>query len=107
MRRFSLSYSLATDSLHLATFGSTAPCQVIGLLAAATVPAYLELVNRGKPTRVYVLHMALFVGLMVVGQASIDPQAGSGGQPLWATIPLLAAIFIRSGSVPGHCWLTD
>ena len=25
----------------------------------------------------------------------------------WATVPLLAAILIRCGTVPVHCWLTD
>ena len=26
---------------------------------------------------------------------------------LWAIIPLLGAVFIRSGIVPVHCWMTD
>ena len=28
------------------------------------MPGYVELLNRGKPTQVYLLHMALFVGLL-------------------------------------------
>ena len=36
------------------------------------MPPYIELVNRGRPTRVYVLHMALFVGLLVLGWAAVE-----------------------------------
>src|SRR5206468_3540687 len=25
----------------------------------------------------------------------------------WATVPLLAAVLIRCGTVPAHCWVTD
>src|SRR4029079_13979874 len=28
-------------------------------------------------------------------------------QTAWATVPLLAAILSRCGTVPAHCWLTD
>src|SRR5262249_48127682 len=59
MRSFSLSWSLAYEAVRLAIFGSQEPWVLIGLLAAGTVPGYVELAHRGKPTRVYVLHMAL------------------------------------------------
>jgi NADH-quinone oxidoreductase subunit M len=108
MRRFSLSWSLTSESLRVATFACREPWLVIGLLAAATVPGgYAELLNRRKPTRVFLLHMALFVGLMVVGWAFVSPDAGQREQTAWATIPLLAAILIRCGTVPAHCWVTD
>jgi NADH-quinone oxidoreductase subunit M len=107
MRHFSLSWSLVSAAIRLATFACTAPWVLIGLLAADTVPAYIELLNRGKPTRVYVLHMALFVGLMVLGWAFVDPGGGHQAQTAWATVPLLAAVLLRCGAVPAHCWLTD
>jgi NADH-quinone oxidoreductase subunit M len=54
---------------------------------------------------VYVLHMALFVGLLVPGWWLVDH---AGGNPAWwVTVPLLAAILVRCGTVPAHCWLTD
>src|SRR5262249_25100111 len=68
---------------------------------------YIELVNRGKPTRVYVLHMGLFMILLVAGWAFVDPTGGREMQTALATVPLLAAILIRCGTVPAHCWVTD
>ena len=108
MRRFSFSWSLAAESIRLATFSCTEPWVLIGLLAIATVPPFLELVNRGRPTRVYVLHMALFVGLLVLGWGTVGLSGGIGGiAPWWATVPLLLAILVRCGTVPAHCWVTD
>ena len=107
MTRFSFSWSLASEAIRLATFSCTDPWLLISLLVLCTIPAYVELVNRGKPTRVYVLHMALFVGLLVLGWTFVEPAANHNAQPAWAVIPLLAAILVRCGSVPVHCWLTD
>ncbi|MCI0455995.1 MAG: oxidoreductase [Gemmataceae bacterium] len=107
MRRFSLSWSLASESIRLATFSCSDPWLLIGLLTADTLPAFAELSNRGRPSRVYALHMGLFVGLLVLGWSCVDPTASRGHQSAWATIPLLAAILIRCGTVPAHCWLTD
>src|SRR5947209_629798 len=67
MRRFSLSWSLTSEAIQLAMFGCREPWLLIALLTACTMPPYVELRNRGKPTRVYVLHMGLFVGLLVLG----------------------------------------
>jgi NADH-quinone oxidoreductase subunit M len=108
MRRFSFSWSLAAEAIRLATFSAQDPWVLIGLLAVSTVPPYVELVNRGRPTRVYVLHMALFVGLLVVGWAGVEfGRSPAAPAPWWALVPLLAALLIRCGTVPAHCWLTD
>jgi NADH-quinone oxidoreductase subunit M len=107
MRRFSLSWSLAAEVIRVATFSCKDPWALIGLLAAGCVPPYVELVNRGRPTRVYVLHMALFIGLLVVGWAGIGAPANFTAPPTWATVALLLAILVRCGIVPVHCWLTD
>ncbi len=106
MRRFSLSWSLTAEAIRLATFSCTEPWVLIGLLAACTVPPYIELVNRGKPTRVFLLHISLYVGLLVAGWAAVE-SAGDGPAPAWAAVPLMAAVLIRCGAVPAHCWLTD
>ncbi len=107
MRRFSLSWSLTSEAIRLAAFGCTEPWLLVGLLAADTVPASAELLNRGRPTQVYALHMGLFVGLLVLGWAFVDPAGGPEVQTAWATVPLLLAVLIRCGAVPAHCWLTD
>ena len=106
MRRFSFSWSLASEAIRLAMFSCRASWLLVGLLAVCTVPPYFELRNRGRPTRVYVLHMALFVGLMVLGWAGVA-AAGRSAPPTWATVLLMAAILVRCGTVPAHCWVTD
>jgi len=108
MRRFSFSWSLAAESIRLASFSCIEAWPLIGLLAISTVPPWIELLNRRRPTRVYLLHMALFVGLLVVGWGAVELSGGrSGIAPWWATVPLLLAILVRCGTVPAHCWVTD
>jgi NADH-quinone oxidoreductase subunit M len=106
MRRFSFAWSLAEETIRLATFSSRDPWLLIALLAVSTVPPYLELRNRGRPTRVYLLHMGLFVSLLVLGWAAVG-SGRSSPPPTWGILLLLAAILIRCGTVPAHCWLTD
>jgi NADH-quinone oxidoreductase subunit M len=107
MRRFSFSWSLAALAISLATFATKEPWLLIGLLAASTVPPYVELANRGRPTRLYVLHMSLFVGLLVLGWAAVELERTSLAAPWWACVPLMAAVLVRCGTVPAHCWVTD
>ena len=106
MRRFSFSWSLAAEAIQMATFATKEPWPLIALLAASTVPPYVELLNRGRRARLYVLHMALFVVLLVFGWAAVESQ-GPSGLPWWASLPLLAAVLVRCGTVPAHCWVTD
>jgi NADH-quinone oxidoreductase subunit M len=57
---------------------------------------------------VYLLHMTLFVSLLVLGWAIVEYAGRSSAAPAWwMTVPLLAAILVRCGTVPAHCWLTD
>jgi NADH-quinone oxidoreductase subunit M len=107
MRRYSFSWSLASESIRLATFSCKEPWVLIGLMALMTVPPFIELRNRERSTRVYVLHMGLFIALLATGWAFIRYEGGHPTQTAWATIPLLAAILVRCGTVPAHCWVTD
>ena len=59
-------FGLAATIL-LALLSCKEPWGVIALLAAGTVPPFLELRARGKPTRVFTLHMALFIVLLMLG----------------------------------------
>jgi NADH-quinone oxidoreductase subunit M len=107
MRRFSFSWSLFAEAIRLATFSCQDPWVLIGLLAAGTVPPLVELLDRGESPRVYALHMALYLGLLVLGWALVDPGGHHPAPSGWATACLLAAVLIRCGAVPAHCWLTD
>jgi NADH-quinone oxidoreductase subunit M len=108
MRRYSFSWSLAAEAIRLATFSCQSPSVLVGLLAIATVPPYIELANRVKPVGVYVLHMALFVTLLIVGWAAVSMSHSIvSPQAQWGTALLMAAILVRCGTVPAHCWVTN
>lgn len=107
MRRFSFSWSLTAEAIRLATFACKEPWVLVALLALSTIPPYIELLNRGKPTRVYVLHMALFVFLLVLGWSFVDLDGHHTTQTALATVPLMLAILVRCGTIPAHCWVTD
>jgi NADH-quinone oxidoreductase subunit M len=102
MRRFSFAWSLTTEAVGLATFACTDAWMLVGLLAAGTVPPLMELRERRRPVRVYLLHMVVFCALLLAGW--ILTAAGSTG---WGSGLLLGAILIRSGVIPFHCWVTD
>jgi NADH-quinone oxidoreductase subunit M len=106
MARFSFAWMLGGESLRLATFACKAPWMLIGLLITGAGLTYLELLRRGKPTRVYVLHMGLFVVFLVGGWACIDPSVSIQSAPA-ASILLFAAVLVRSGALPVHTWVTD
>ena len=105
MVRFSFAWMLLSESIRLALFACMEPWLLIGLLALISVPPYLELRKRGRPTRVYVIHMVLFVSLMVGGWACAT--SGEPGLSDVAAVLLLAAILIRCGTVPVHLWVAD
>src|SRR4051794_31985071 len=66
---FSFPWSLASLGLQLAAFSCVEPWVLVGLLAVGAILPVFELVGRGRPVRIYLLHMGLFVGLLVVGWA--------------------------------------
>jgi len=105
VRRFSFAWSLLAESLVLATFSCKTPWLLIGLVAAGTVPPYWDLRTRRAPTRAFTLHMGAYIGLLAVGQAWVQFE-GPGRHSLWAIGPLIAAVLIRSGIAPLHCWMT-
>lgn len=108
MRRYSFSWSLASEALVLATFSCRDPWTLIALLAASTIPPYVELRNRNRSSRVYVVHMSIYIASLAGGWALLDAvRPASGFAPWWATIPLVLAVLVRCGAVPAHCWITD
>jgi NADH-quinone oxidoreductase subunit M len=107
LRRFSFGRTLIGQGLVLATLSCRDPWAIIILMAASTVPPYLELRARGKPSRVFALHMGLFVALMVLGWSILEWEGPRQTQSLVAVIALLLAVLIRSGIAPLHCWMTE
>lgn len=105
--RFSFSSMLVSEAIMLATLACKEPWTIVMLLTLGTIPPWFELRERNRPTRVYVFHMALFVGLLFAGQA-LQLLGGEAirRSPLPAVL-LMAAILVRNGIVPLHCWLTD
>ncbi len=107
MRRISFGWVLVAESLTLALFYCRQPWDVIVLLSLGTIPPAVELIARGRSARVYLIHMGLFVVLMVAGQIFVDREPAGRVHTLAAILPLLVAVFIRSGVVPFHCWMPD
>lgn len=105
--RFSFHWTLASESILLATLACREPWLIISLLAIATIPPWLELRLRKQCTRVYVVHMSLFVALLVFGQALAGSNATSANPPILAGCLLTAGALLRSGVCPLHCWMTD
>ena len=106
VRRFSFSWTLISEAITLATLSCKLPWLIIALFAASTIPPFVELRARGRSTRVYVLHMSVFVGLLILGWTFVSTE-DERVHSLIAIVPLLAAVCLRSGMVPFHCWMTD
>lgn len=107
VRRFSFASVLVRESILLATFATKQPWVIATLLAIGTIPPWLELRSRKKPTRVYVLHMGLFIGLLFAGLIMQAFAGNSHSLYSLSAVLLVAAVLIRSGIVPLHCWMTD
>jgi NADH-quinone oxidoreductase subunit M len=106
LRRFSFTRLLIAEAILLATFSCSNTWGIVVLLAMGVAPPYFNLRSRRKPTRVFALHMLLFVVLLVSGQWLVSSAGGRDASVLGASL-LMAAVLVRSGIVPLHCWMTD
>ena len=107
VRRFPFTWILFSEAVLLATLSCREPWGVIGLLALQVLPPFFEMRDRGRSTRVFAIHMGLFIALLAGGWAMIDAEGSKSDHSIWAISMLIGAILIRSGSVPVHCWMTD
>jgi NADH-quinone oxidoreductase subunit M len=105
--RFSFGLTLLSESLTLATLSCREPWVMIALLSLAIIPPWIELRRRQRCTRVYLLHMGLYVVLLVSGWSLVDHSNTTQGAPLLASALLTMAALLRAGVVPLHPWLTD
>ncbi len=113
MNRFSFPATLVSESVLLATLSCREPLAIIVLSTIAIIPPLLEIRSRGNCSRVFSLHMGLFVLLMFSGWLLLPdgvighPELQSSTQAIVAGGLLTAAALLRSGIVPVHCWMTD
>lgn len=107
VQRFSFSASLFGEAILMATFSCRSPWGLVALLAAGTIPPYLELKARNCPTRVYLIHIGLYVGMLVAGQTLLSSAGASPALFVTAVCLLAGAVLIRSGVCPVHVWMTD
>ena len=107
VRRSSFSWTLLSLTLLLTMLSCREPWAIIVLLAAQAIPPLFELRARGRSTRVFLLHMGVSIALLAVGWAMIDAEGPKSTHSLWAIGMLIAAVLIRSGIIPVHCWITD
>lgn len=105
--RFSFGWTLVSESILMATLSCRDPWIIISLLSLATIPPWIEMRTRGRSTRVYCIHMGLFVAMLFAGQALAPADASAANPPVIAGCLLTAAALLRSGVVPVHCWMTD
>ena len=105
--RFSFSWALASEAVMLATLSCRESWIMVGLLIVATIPPWIEMRRRGRCTRVYEMHMGLFVGLLLLGYSVLQMGRGNATFGLLAGAILSAATLLRSGIFPFHCWTTD
>lgn len=109
-RRFSFFWTLLSQSVVMATFCCEEPWLLISLLSLSTLPPYFEMRARGRATGMYVFYMTLFVVFMILGWGIVVAEGEKPSQhvhTLYAIVPLLAAVLIRSGIFPFHSWVPD
>ncbi len=107
INRFSFGWTLFSESILLATLACRHPWLIILLLTVAIIPPFIELRKRNQNTRVFSLHMGLFVLLLVSGQILVSADASPTNPSIIAGCLLTAGALIRSGICPLHCWMTD
>lgn len=105
--RFSFFWMLISESILMATFSCKEPWGIIALQAVSLIPPLLELRSRGQTVRVFAAYMFTFIALLVIGWSEVEAEGNGPVHSLWAVVPLLAAVFIRCGIIPGHVWMSD
>jgi len=104
--KYSFGLGLLSLSSTLAVLSCKETWMLIALLAINSMPMYVDLRTRGKSTRVFIFHIGLSIILMILGAACYEWCASEIGCGI-GIVMLVAAVLIRSGCAPLHCWITD
>lgn len=103
-------YSFALGLLSLSSTLAVLSCKetwlLIALLVLNTIPMYIDLRTRRKSTRVFLVHIGFSLVLMTTGAACYEWSTSDFGRGA-GIVMLVAAVLIRSGCAPLHCWITD
>jgi NADH-quinone oxidoreductase subunit M len=102
--RLSFGGVLLLEALNLAIFATIQIQVFVALLALATSLPFLKISARGRSTRVYAIHMGLFVSMLAVGLA-VGYREGFSTPLAW--VPLALAVILRCGIAPAHLWVGD
>ncbi len=105
--RFSYRWTLLLMAVTLAILSCIDPWALIGLLSLAIVPVWMELRRRGRSTRVYLLHMSIYLMLLIGGWSLLDLNASKSEANLLPIAMLTAAALLRAGVVPLQAWIID
>lgn len=105
VQRFPFAWNMVSLSLLLALLACVNPWAIAVLAVLQVIPRLIELHLRHRSTRVFGLHMGVFAVCIFSGVALIQKGSPAGTQ-VGAAL-LAAAVLIRSGVVPVHCWMTD
>ncbi|MFO0938972.1 MAG: proton-conducting transporter membrane subunit [Gemmataceae bacterium] len=104
LNRTSLVGHMIGEGIRLGTFAVAPdrPWLLILFLILGVIPPFVELTQRKKPTRIYTMHMTLFVVLLAGGWIAIERGMTTFGSTL-----LMLSVLVRSGTVPAHLWVSD
>lgn len=106
--RFSFGWTLVLETITLATLSCRDPWVLIALLSLAIIPPWMELRRRGRSTRVYSVHMGLYLALLLGGWSLVgDASNGSSELSLLAAAMLTGAALLRAGVIPVQAWIID
>ncbi len=105
--RFSFGWTLLAQAIVLATLSCHSPWMIVFLMSIGCIPPWMELRRRGASTRVFSIHMGLFVAMLAGGlfllQYESLPSVVSWVPPTMLTV----AAILRAGVFPLHLWMTN
>lgn len=105
--RFSFGLTLISEAIVLATLSCHSPWFIILFLSLAVIPPWIELRRRGAGTRIFSIHMGLFIGLLILGWSLVDFSGEKPSASLLSAALLTGAVLLRAGACPVHPWMTD
>ncbi|HHK41216.1 MAG TPA: oxidoreductase, partial [Planctomycetaceae bacterium] len=107
VRRFPFGATLLSETLVLAMLSTRLPALLVTLLILQVLPPLWEMRQRGRPVRAFVSHMGAFALLAVIGYLLASRNPPESPSAIVGMAILGAAVLVRSGTVPFHCWVTD